>query len=365
MTMTKEITDKMSGGLFIVLYDEKTLSLYLKYGIYGFLMPPIMASNPSPHSRHYCVLADYACSRQGTHIFFFLKRKIVYGGLVKGNSRAASFYLNGKTSPLGRIANAELFWDESHRYEATDKAGIFKVRGKNRAQPFILQFEKSNDITGKQISSDDLYFELGKYPYPLPSNTIQGMGFCTLTPGESSIAIRLLSESAKKFDMSSDETMIIGQNQQIFSADYLPDDKKYQNEAHLEFSLLADIEPFKHLFPKDDYILCRQVPISPFKPANMDRADVCLYGLANRLGEGTIPNIIIELKRDRANFNAYNQVVRYLKWLEKITDIDSFKKIQAYIIAPSFYINKNKINTVYLEKIKLYSIEAGGFYHLG
>lgn len=88
----------MNGGLFITLYDDRTLALYLKYGIYGFLMPPIMTPSPSPYSRHYNVLADYACSRQGTHILFFLKRRIIYGGVVKGNAEIASFYLNGKTS---------------------------------------------------------------------------------------------------------------------------------------------------------------------------------------------------------------------------------------------------------------------------
>jgi hypothetical protein len=69
----------MNGGLFITLYDDRTLALYLKYGIYGFLMPPIMTPKPSPYSRHYCVLADYACSRQGTHIFFFLAENCLRG----------------------------------------------------------------------------------------------------------------------------------------------------------------------------------------------------------------------------------------------------------------------------------------------
>jgi len=354
----------MSGGLFITLYDDKTLALYLKYGIYGFLMPPVMTSAPSPYSRHFCVLADYACSRQGTHVFFFLKRRIIYGGIVKGNQGIASFYLNGKTSPLGRKANADLFWDESQRYIPTKDEGIFKVRGKDRSQPFILQFEKDEKTTGNQITSDELYFELGKYPYPLPSNTIQGMGFCTLTPGESSIAHKLLTKSSNKFAVTSGENMIIGQHQQLFESDYLSDNKSYQNEAHIEFTLLADRAPIKHLFPKDDYILCRQVPISPFKPAHMNRADVCLYGLSNRIGEGTIPNIVIELKRDRANLKAYNQVFRYLKWLAQITDKEDFKKIQAYIIAPSFYIQKSKIDSTYLDKIKLYSTADNRFYEL-
>ncbi len=54
--------------------------------------------------------------------------------------------------------------------------GCFRVNGSDKAQPFILQFIQNKD-TGKYIISDDLYFELGKYPYPLPSNSMQGMGF--------------------------------------------------------------------------------------------------------------------------------------------------------------------------------------------
>lgn len=72
----------MSGGLFIALYDEESLKLYLDKGVYGFLMPPVMSNQPSSRSRHYNVLADYACSREGTDVFFFLKRKIVYGGKI-------------------------------------------------------------------------------------------------------------------------------------------------------------------------------------------------------------------------------------------------------------------------------------------
>lgn len=106
----------MNGGLFITLYDEKTLSLYLKYGVYGFLMSPVLQAQASGQGIHYKALADYACTREGAHLFFFLNRKIIYGGKVKGNKKVASFYLNGLTSPLGRKANAQLFWDESNRY---------------------------------------------------------------------------------------------------------------------------------------------------------------------------------------------------------------------------------------------------------
>jgi len=348
----------MDGGLFITLYDERTLSLYLKYGIYGFLMPPVLTPKPSPHSRHYHALADYACSREGTHIFFFLKRKIVYGGTVKGNTNIASFYLNGKTSPLGRKADAELFWDESKRYNPTDQKGIFEVNDKKRSQPFILQFNKIECLTGKQISSDDLYFELGKYPYPLPSNTIQGMSFCTLTPGESQISLDLAKRSNKYFNTACDENMIIGASQTLFDSRFL-DENSFQNEAHLEFSLLADLERIRHLLPSDSYILCRQVPISPFKPFQMDRADICLYGLSKPIKDGTIPSVIIELKNKKSNFRDYEQMVRYLNWLSKITDQEDFQKILPIIVAPEFNIKRNKIDLKYEGKIIMYSLNSG------
>ena len=84
----------MNGGLFVALYDEDSLKLYLNRGLYGFLMPPVLANRPSSRSRHYNVLADYACSREGSAVFFFLKRKIVYGGRIYGNETAAYFFFN-------------------------------------------------------------------------------------------------------------------------------------------------------------------------------------------------------------------------------------------------------------------------------
>jgi len=148
----------MRGGLFIALYDEETLKLYLNRGVYGFLMKPVFTDVPSSKSKHYAILADYACSREGTDVFFFLKRKLVYGGKIYGNKEAGSFYINGLNSPLGRKSNANLFWDESLRYKSTDKAGVFKVNGSDKSQPFMFQFKKTAE-TGKYITSDDLYFE--------------------------------------------------------------------------------------------------------------------------------------------------------------------------------------------------------------
>ena len=111
--------------------------------------------------------------------------------------------------------------------------------------------------------------------------------------------------------------------------------------------------------------MCRQIPISPFKPENMYRADICLYDTEDLIQGGTLPNVVIELKDEKANFHAYEQVHRYLRWLEKVTEPNEFEKIEAYIVAPSFFIKKKKIFELgidkYIGKIKFYSLDEGKF----
>ncbi len=360
-------SSKINGGLFIALYDEESLKLYLDKGVYGFLMKPVMTEKPSAHARYYAILADYACSREGTDVFFFLKRKIVYGGKIYGNKDVGSFYLNGSTSPLGRKANAGLFWDESVRkkYYASDKPGVFKVSkdGTDKAQPFMFQFVQDSN-SGKYIISDDLYFELGKYPYPLPSNSMQGMGFCTLTPGEVKTLKELISKTDKKIEFEGLGTVNKQGKETLFDEELISLNEDLVNEAQLEFTILASLKPFAD-FLTDDYVLCRQVPISPFKPSEMDRADICLYSMNTPIKNGTIPNIVIELKKEKANKKAYLQVTRYLKWLNAITSPEEFSQVSVYIVAPQIApIRKNSVDLIYEDKIRMYSIENEDFVEL-
>lgn len=126
---------------------------------------------------------------------------------------------------------------------------------------------------------------------------------------------------------------------------------------------------FVTILGSGSYILCRQVPLGPYKPYNIDRADICLYNSDNLLRGGTIPNIIIELKKDRANYKAYGQMVRYLTWLKRVLgDGEEFEQIHSYIIAPGFYIRKNNVRERfgldYEEQIKMYDFRRDEYYSL-
>ena len=359
------------SGLFITLYDKDTLNLYLEKGVYGFHQPPVY-KDVSSKSRHYHALADYACARDGDHVFFFLKRMIVYGGQIIGSKKTGSFYLNGPYSPIGKDTNSDVYWDESSRsiYKSIGKKGIFTVPNidetKEKCQPYLIRFRDNIGLKGKWISSDQLYFELGEYPYPLPSNSIQGMSFCTLTPGETNTTLDLLQkESIGKFSGKSDENIIFKGEPLLFDPNYGIQDlskaftnSQFVNEAHLEFTVLSNpyLLPEK-IQPKESDGLCRQIPISPFKPSQMDRADVCYYS-EPAIEDGTIPNTIIELKYVRIGKSVIVQVKRYLDWLYKRLGKDVASIIKVYVCAPSFTPSVNStIPKKYLHQIELICLE--------
>ena len=88
----------------------------------------------------------------------------------------------------------------------------------------------------------------------------------------------------------------------------------------------------------------------------MGRADIWVYDTENPVNKGTLPNIIIELKKGKANKDALYQVERYLKWLDIIVnDKEIFRSIKAYIIAGEFTNNMKLLleESDYKNNIKL------------
>jgi hypothetical protein len=327
------------GGLFVTLYDKETLKLYLEQGVYGQHMTP-QEGEPSSQSAHYKTLADYAAARDGKHVFFFLDREIYYGGQIVGSEEHGAFYINGQKSPMGREADAPLVWDESNRevYDETDESGVFDTgeqRGE-KCQPFLIQFEDKRGLAGDYIISDQLYFELGEYPYPLPSNSIAGMGFCTITPAETDILLDLIeNDSEGQIETTSDEPVELTGEPVPYSPEYgVSSLQEAHPEAHLEASIISNPNLLPESMQPDEATICRQVPISPFKPSNIDQADVC-YFTEDRIRDGTIPNTVIELKISKAGKSAALQVKRYLQWLYDRLDEEA-AEIEVYVLAPGY-----------------------------
>lgn len=331
----------VQGGVFVPLYDEETLRLYLDRGVYGQHMPP-EETEPSPNSNHYRILADYACGRAGDHVFFFDDREIFYGGELLESDEHGAFVLNGQRSPLGQEADAPLVWDESERdrYDHVE-SGLFTVEENEDeddavCQPFLLRFDDGRNLAGTYIESDQLYFKLDEYPYPLPSNTILRMGFRRLTSGETETLLDLLeSEPAGRVEPESDEDIELRGDPVPYSPAYdIDSPREAHPESHLEAAVTSNPSLLPDPLRPGDATICRQVPISPLKPRNLDKADVC-YFTDDAIRDGTIANTVIELKNDRAGKGAATQVVRYLRWLHERFGSDA-EQIDVYVYAPSF-----------------------------
>lgn len=377
---------KGNSGFFILIKDEnkkqENLRLCLKNGFYGFLLNSNYdLDNTRTLKIPYSVLADYVCCKEGTHVFLFSKRMITYGGIVKEtNGSEPVFYLNGKTPLIegGGEIKRYINMDEIYKDNLTSKEGVYEISGRYGKQlkeiPFIIEFDNHTELTGKQISVDELYFELGKYNFPLPSNAIQGKGMCTLTPYETNLLLKLIKENGRNINPT-DETdfkqpTYNQKNKTIFKNEFIIEKlnkKNWSVEAELEFLLLSTEKKLKEIIPKGNYAKTRQLPLCPFKPQKLDYADICLYDLDNQIKNGALPNIIIELKKDYANYEAYKQVNRYLKWLDQVTTDEEFNLINAFIISKEFKsmtykkLKEKEISLKYQDKIQLYSLNENKF----
>ncbi len=52
----------------------------------------------------------------------------------------------------------------------------------------------------------------------------------------------------------------------------------------------------------------------------MDRADICYYS-DDLICDGTVPNVVIEVKNKKCGKNEIEQLIRYIRWLYKIYKI--------------------------------------------
>lgn len=108
------------------------------------------------------------------------------------------------------------------------------------------------------------------------------------------------------------------------------------HEMELEVGVLEYISKQKtNVFGNWDY-LSHQVIASPFKPIDyMDKMDI--FGYKCIPGFNTISKyLVIEVKRDTADINVINQVMKYVDWVNQEYSFGDYNMIEAYIIAYDF-----------------------------
>ena len=341
-------------GFFITLSDEPSLKLYLKAGIYSQRTRDVRQKQERDESlsSHFGTLADFACARGGDYVFFFRDRKIFFGGQIQGPGDRGAFSFNGDNCPVIRGTDIPFVWDETERDEyepvETDGDGVFQWSKadplsdgeiKQYCHPFIFQFEK-DERTGLRISSDDLYWDLSDYPYPLMSDSISDRGFTPLTPGETRRLLRVFEELGEEYEYDDGPTIELQGDPTPYKREFSIDSaSEAQSEAHLEAEILANPELLpRTLQPDPNTHLVRQVPMTPYKPYGdqSDRADVCYYNTNNPVRDATLPNRLLELKVSKSGGPEARQAAKYRRWLGKLLGEDKLCEIEVVVYAPGF-----------------------------
>lgn len=345
----------MQSGAFIALYDEASLKLYLKHGVYSTLLR-VWNQQSSKATKHFAALSDYCALRPGSEIFFFIKRKIYYGGRLIGpetsNTDTAGYFLNGPLSPWAQKAAAPILWDESNRarYSVSAPPGVFKIPGEfrppdigERFQPYLIKFDTTSDLSGRCIASDALYWATAKeHMFPLPSNSMEGMSFCIISPEEVRIAMDLFRKSDKRIDLrdaepscaTSQKPSPANSPNHAMPSNLSDAYRRAFNENELEALILSKPELLKDAVElKTSDALARQIPLCPFKSGGMDRADIVFYSNAGDFG--ALPRAIVEVKLGQANKACYNQVARYLEWIALARDKDFARRVIAVLVVSS------------------------------
>lgn len=334
-----------TGSVLVTVNDEDTLNLCLERGVYGQHVT-LQEGNSPQYGGHYSTLSDHSTLRDGNHVFLSLDGSVYYGGQIVGPADYGAFYVNGRNSLVGRRADAPLVWDESSRdaHEATDGPGVFETAGNDywTCQPFLVRFEDEMGMAGTYVDRHRFYFELGDYPYLLPSHRRSETDFRTLTPGETETLVTLLEDDRDgRIDVSSDENVALADEPVPYSPGRgIRNPEDARSVLHLQAAVVSNPLLLPRRFRPDDCTVCREVPISPYRPGPFPRADVCYYSESDPIEDGTLPNAILDVRTDEIEDCAGRRVRQYLLWLYRLLGDDA-TRIDAFVYAadcsPAFW----------------------------
>src|SRR5699024_11229780 len=116
----------------------------------------------------------------------------------------------------------------------------------------------------------------------------------------------------------------------IFLQLYANPNGSLRHEMAIELGILDLITNNNSVFGKWDY-LSHQVIASPFKPIDyMDKMDI--YGYRYIHNFDTISKyLIIEIKKDTANTNDLNQLMKYVDWVNQEESFGDYNMIEAFL----------------------------------
>jgi hypothetical protein len=333
----------MAGYIFS-LDNIDSLKLYADKGVYATKL-----STPDGFWRtsHEGTFADYVTMKKKDNIYFFIKRKIYgIGKLIKIGCDCK--YFNYPEAGL----------PQSFNYEEKKELLLLDEANYSIDQRFICIFKPDPHFFIKGIDMDDVlsskpqafkmlraFWKLSFIKFDNEEN--QAFKDVLLKYNQDALNIPRLginifqtnyenehSKLLKKLKNNNYEINISSILSSCANEDYL------KHEMALEVGLLYQLSNNEQatidIFGKWDY-LSHQVIASPFKPIDyMDKMDIFGYSFITGFEPTRGKYLIIELKRDNAQIQNLEQLMKYVDWIKNEYCFGDYAMIKAFLIAYNF-----------------------------
>ena len=335
------------AGYIMTIDSMESLEKCIMSGTYSTVLSQPKNGNWGVH--HEGTFADYLSMEEGNHIYFFYKRKIYgIGKLIDVGGDCK--YLNYFNADIPKAYQE----DDYNKMIPLLEEGSVNNRCLCLFKPEPFFFEKGIDMDDV-LSSNPQKFKMLRAMWKV--------SFIKIDDEEDGALMDIILKRNEqelygkyniyKFNESYHNKIEnrIRREHRLNAYNILlnaKDEKNIKHEMAIEAALCEILTEDNDVFGKWDYV-SHQVIASPFKPIDyMDKMDI--FGYKYIKGYKTISKyLIIEIKRDGANEEVVDQVMKYVDWVTQEYAFGDYSMVEAYIVASDYsetVIEKNEKDSV-------------------
>jgi hypothetical protein len=324
------------AGYIFSLDSENSLRYFIYHGVYSTnLSAP---KNNLWKIHHEGTFTDYLSMKQGDNVYFFINRKI-YGIGELINIEFDCKFLN---YPKADIPIVPI-------YDSVKKSMLLNNSKDNIHNRCICTFKPSPHFFQTGIDMDDVLSSNPKSFRML--RAFWKLSFIKIDDEENKALKDIILKRNEEYILNNEGRFNYNKSIHLEIANKLSCDYSLKSDKILEYCSRGDF--IKHemaieanivdvisnkentIFGNWDYV-SHQVIASPFKPIDyMDKMDI--FGYKYITGFNTISKyLLVEIKKDRASFEAIDQVMKYVDWINQEYAYGDYSMINAFLVAYDF-----------------------------
>lgn len=282
--------------------------------------------------------ADYFSMKEGDNIYFFIQRKIYGIGKIV-NVGFDCKYLNFIDADIARsFSTNEMRVNQQLLSGSTDSNRCFCT-----FKPTPYFFRRGVDMD-EVLSSNPSKFRMLRAMWKV--------SFIKVSDDENQAIVDIILKRNEEYIENGRNTFIYDDTVHDYILNHVTQshclgpekilsaceevNEKLKHEMAIEAALCYLLSNENHpIFGSWDYI-SHQVIASPFKAIDyMDKMDI--FGYRYIFGYKTISKyLVIEIKKDRAECEVIDQIMKYVDWIQKEYAFGDYSMIQAYIVAADY-----------------------------